>query len=245
VAQYAWSNVLVAFDFDGTLAPIVARPGAAKMRLQTRARLLGVAKRYPCVVISGRSQGDVQRRVAGLPLAAVVGNHGMEPTLDVKTYAGRVAGWIPILERRIAGLDGLVLEDKVYSVAIHYRKSRAKRAALEALRAAVADIGDGVRWIGGKQVVNLVPQDAPDKSAALQRLRADVGVDTAIYLGDDLTDETVFAQREHGRLLAVRVGRSGSSSAPYYLRSQLEIDRFLDLMITLRTTRQSHRHEGP
>lgn len=57
--RYASSNLLVAFDYDGTLAPIVSAPDRAHMRPQTRRLLKGVARRYPCVVISGRSRDDL------------------------------------------------------------------------------------------------------------------------------------------------------------------------------------------
>ena len=60
-------RVLLAFDFDGTLAPIVADPPAARLRPRTRRLLAEVARKYPCVVISGRSRADVARRLTGIP----------------------------------------------------------------------------------------------------------------------------------------------------------------------------------
>jgi trehalose 6-phosphate phosphatase len=53
LAGFALSNVLVAFDYDGTPAPIAARPEEAQMRPDTRALLTSVARAYPTVVISG------------------------------------------------------------------------------------------------------------------------------------------------------------------------------------------------
>jgi trehalose 6-phosphate phosphatase len=74
---FALSNLLVAFDYDGTLAPIAPTPEAASMRADTR-RLLGrVASRYPCVVISGRALDDLTRRLDGIPLWYVFGNQGL------------------------------------------------------------------------------------------------------------------------------------------------------------------------
>ena len=70
-----------------------------------------------------------------------------------------------------------------------------------------------VRLVGGKHVVNLLPAGAPHKGLALERARARLGCDTAIYVGDDETDEDVFALDQPGRLLAIRVGRKPSSSA--------------------------------
>src|SRR4051794_20939294 len=73
IAQLAWSNVLLAFDFDGTLSPIVTIPEQARMRARTR-RLFGlVSQRYPCVVISGRAAADVAARLGDANVRAVVG----------------------------------------------------------------------------------------------------------------------------------------------------------------------------
>jgi trehalose 6-phosphate phosphatase len=91
-----------------------------------------------------------------------------------------------------------------------------------------------VRLVGGKHVLNVLPADAPHKGLALERERARLGCDTAIYLGDDETDEDVFALRQPGRLLAVRVGRRTSSAAAYYVRTQRDVDRVLRILLRCR-----------
>jgi trehalose 6-phosphate phosphatase len=65
--DFAQERVLLAFDFDGTLAPIVRDPEAAAMRPRTAAMLAKVAKLYPCAVISGRSRADVMAKVDAIP----------------------------------------------------------------------------------------------------------------------------------------------------------------------------------
>jgi hypothetical protein len=67
--RLARGRVLLAFDFDGTLAPIVADPARAHLRPRTRRLLADVARKYPCVVISGRRRADVVGRLAGIPFA--------------------------------------------------------------------------------------------------------------------------------------------------------------------------------
>src|SRR4051794_678502 len=79
LAAFTSSNVLLAFDYDGTLAPIVADPARARMRQATRRILSRLALCYPTVVISGRAHGDLRRRLGRLPLWHVIGNHGLEP----------------------------------------------------------------------------------------------------------------------------------------------------------------------
>jgi trehalose 6-phosphate phosphatase len=238
--QYAWSNVLLAFDYDGTLAPIVADPARAAMRAATRTLLTELAERYPCVVISGRAQRDARRWLQGIPLRQVVGNHGVEPWQATRPMMAEVERWLPVLERRLSGYRGVWIEDKTYSLAVHYRRSREKKKALAAILRAAAALGPA-RLVGGKQVVNVLPQEAPHKGLALLRERRRLSCDTALYLGDDVTDEDVFGLDEPGRLLAIRVGARPASAAAYFLRSQLAVDDLLRLLIDLRPTAQLAR----
>jgi trehalose 6-phosphate phosphatase len=243
LARFAWSRMLLAFDFDGTLAPIVAQPERARMRAGTRARLMALAQRYPCAVISGRSLADVKARIAGVPVIAAIGNHGLEPSRQMREHAELVGTWLPHLHRRLGSEPGVEIENKRYSLAVHYRRSRRKRAVRAQIDAAIAELGAGVRAIEGKQVVNVVPLGAPHKGMALEALRDNAGLDTAVYVGDDITDEDVFTLDQPGRLLAIRIGRSSQTGAAYYLRQQAEIDALLDLLIGLRADLRSHRVE--
>src|SRR5512135_1541385 len=212
--QFAWSHVLLAFDFDGTLAPIVREPANAWMRSRTTRLLTSVARAYPSVVISGRSRADVARRLRGVGLLEVVGNHGAESSTDAAaTPANRhfedvVRRWTRVLRAKLDALQGVVVEDKRYSIAIHYRKSRQRTHARISAERAVAGLGRRVRLLGGKLAINIMPEGAPHKGMALQRLRSKHGADTAIYVGDDATDEDVFSLDEPGRLLSIRVGRT-------------------------------------
>lgn len=229
--QFACSRVLLAFDYDGTLAPIVPDPGRAAMRPTTRALLQAVAAMYPCVVISGRARPDALSMIRGVGAIEVIGNHGIEPWQSSRRGLLQVRRWWPALARHLAGFAGVRVEDKVYSVAIHYRQSREKKRARAAIHQAASALGN-VRVIKGKQVVNVLPDDAPHKGIALEKARARFGCDTAIYVGDDETDEDVFALDQPGRLLGIRVGLRQRSMAPYYLRHQSEIDRLLRVLLT-------------
>lgn len=234
IAQYAWSRVLMAFDFDGTLAPIVAERDDAQMRARTRALLAKVCHLYPCAVLSGRSRDDVERRLDGLPVRHIIGNHGLEPGEHIELFEREVTEIKPQLEAALRGCAGVDIEDKRFSLAIHYRRSRRKREARRVIHDAVAKLTRPMRVVPGKLVVNVVPEHAPHKGDALVRLRAHSGADTAIYIGDDVTDEDVFALDQPGRLLSIRVGRSRGSAAAYYLRDQREIDPFLARLAKLR-----------
>jgi trehalose 6-phosphate phosphatase len=168
----------------------------------------------------------------------VIGNHGAE---DARSAAGPSPAhrWRAELERVLGEHAGVFVEDKRVSLSIHYRQSRQKKRARAAILAAVARIGEreAVRVMGGKQVVNLLPEGAPHKGIALEGARARLGCDTALYVGDDETDEDVFALDQPGRLLGVRVGERAASHADYYLRGQREIDALLRTLIRMRTER--------
>ena len=126
--MFAWSNVLLAFDYDGTLAPLVSAPSRATMRESTRRLLRRASRLYPCVVISGRARGDALGRLRGIEICRVVGNHGAEPSPGAKAMRRRVQQWLPVLKARLAQRQGVIVEDKGFSVAVHYRQARRRNA---------------------------------------------------------------------------------------------------------------------
>jgi trehalose 6-phosphate phosphatase len=234
LAQFAWANTLVAFDFDGTLAPIVAARDEARMRPRTRDLFAKVCRLYPCAVISGRARADVAERLTGKRVRYVVGNHGVEPGKNMPMFERQIARILPELQAALPDTLGIDVENKRFSLAIHYRRSRRKRDARKAIYEAIAGVALPLRATAGKLVVNVVPARAPHKGDALLQLRDKAAADTAIYIGDDVTDEDVFQLDQPGRLLSIRVGRARSSAAPYYLRSQAEVDTLLARLIRLR-----------
>lgn len=234
LAEMAWSRVLLAFDFDGTLAPIVVDRGAAGMRPRTSMLFAKVCAVYPCAVISGRSRRDVSSRLGGASAAYIVGNHGLEPSSELDASRRFTAWAFPLLERSLQSVAGVDIENKTYSLAVHFRRARRKVAARRAIETAVSQLPLRVRSIAGKQVVNVLPAAAPNKGDALLKLRQLARADTALYVGDDLTDEDVFRLDEPGRLLTVRIGASRSSAAAYFLRRQRDIDKMLAELWNLR-----------
>jgi trehalose 6-phosphate phosphatase len=231
--RYASSNLLVAFDYDGTLAPIVAAPDRAHMRPLTRRLLKRVAQRYPCVVISGRSRDDLMHRLRNIPIVHVSGNHGLEPWAEDPRYIRQAQRWVQQLSPRLAPYRGIVIENKTYSISIHYRGARDKQKALRAIERATRDLR-GARQLGGKLVVNLLPKDAPTKGTALIRACRLLACDSALYVGDDETDEDVFKALGRRRLLSIRVGSAEDSRAAYCIKHQTEIDGLLRQLLMLR-----------
>lgn len=227
---FAQPGTLVALDYDGTLAPITDDPFRAHMRAATRQLLVRLARHRPSVILTGRSRRDALRLMDGVGGIGVIGNHGMESAhASSVTALDLVALWKAVLVARIADVEGLSLEDKGYSLSLHYR------AAPDPLRAAAFahSVAAGLpqaRLMGGKCVLNIVPAAAPDKgSALLQELRR-TGSARAVFVGDDVTDEDVFRLDLPQQILSIRVGRSNRSLARYFLHDRDEVDLLLSVL---------------
>lgn len=166
LAGFASSNVLLAFDYDGTLAPIVQTPAHARMRPETRRLLTAVARRYPCVVISGRPLDDVTQKLDRIPVWYVFGDFGHEPASEGQKPSAQVRDWARQLTERLPSHRGVVIEEKKYSVTIHYRRVRDKRRALEAIDQAIGELTDA-RRLGSPQAVTVMPRGGPGQGRSV------------------------------------------------------------------------------
>jgi trehalose 6-phosphate phosphatase len=226
-------EALLAFDYDGTLAPIVPNPDQARMREPTRELLWELAQLSRVIVISGRAQLDALRRLRGVGVLEVVGNHGIEPRHSSDRHRAAVRRWRAVLDPRMEKLEGVAVEDKTFSLAIHYRHARERERALEVIALAVSELEDA-RVFGGKEVVNILPKGAPDKGVALDRERVRLHCGVALYVGDDETDEDVFKINMPDRLLGIRVGFKGDSAARFFVPDQEAVDDLLRLLLDQR-----------
>ena len=232
LTAFARSSALAAFDFDGTLAPIVADPAQAYMRSETQALLKRLSGVYPCMVISGRSGADVRSRLCGTGVQCVVGNHGADLG-DAHELNSLVSEWKSVLAPGLAGLAGVWIEDKELSLAIHYRQSPRKTGARRKIFRLAAKLR-GAKLIPAILALNVIPKAAPDKGMALEAHRDKLNCDIALFVGDDVTDEDVFALQPPDRLLGIRIGAKRASAARFRLRKQSEIDDLLRLLADLR-----------
>ncbi|MEO8310087.1 MAG: trehalose-phosphatase [Caldimonas sp.] len=236
---------LLAFDFDGTLAPIVARPDDARVPLAVARRLDLLAQRLPMAIISGRRVDDVRGRLSFAP-QFVIGNHGAEDP-----QAGRCGSpeqLDPVRARLLAQVGeldaaGVSVEDKGYSLALHYRLARDRVRARAIVEALVAGLGDEAIAFGGKMVMNIVAAGAHDKADAVAGLVLRCGVEAAVFLGDDVNDEPVFARAEPG-WLTVKVGRDDPASRASFCIDATEIVRLLDEMLDILARADAARAGG-
>lgn len=248
LVRFVRARVLLAFDFDGTLAPLVADANDAAMRPRTAKLFNAVAHRYPCVIVTGRRALDIRGRLANAPVAAVVGNHGADSAVnraEVRRIVGTALRAIaPVVSRE----PGSWIENKTYSLSVHFRPGPTTDAHLAALRHAVARIPE-VGLVPGKNVLNVVAADAPDKGGAVEQLLRSLRCDRVLFVGDDETDEHVFRRLSASKLIGIRIGPAPHSRAAYQLGRQTDIDKLLSLLLALRDDEQtpaakSHEHLG-
>ena len=237
LAGFACSNVLLAFDYDGTLAPIAARPEDAHMRPATRELLAEVARTYPTVVISGRALADVTAMVSTVPLWYVYGNHGLEPAGPGSQAPEEASVWAAQLAPRLPASLGIRIEDKGHTLTLHFRGAPDRDGAIAAIEDAIEALPD-VSVLRGKDAINLLPRGGGNKGVALTQARTTFDCQQAIYVGDEETDEAAFAAGGD-RTLAIRVEPSGHSCARYHLGAQMDIDRLLQALLDLRRDRVS------
>jgi trehalose-phosphatase len=231
--------LLVATDYDGTLAPIVTDPATAQPLRESVVALRQLASlaNTHVAVISGRALRDLARMVGDPEDVHLVGSHGSEFDPD---FVGSLTEEARALHERVheelagiaARVPGARLEAKPASVAFHYREAP-EELADDALRAVQQGPGalEGVFTRHGKKVVELAVLST-HKGTALAQLRQRVGATAVLFIGDDATDEDAFAALS-GPDLAVKVG-DGPSRAMQRIPDPAAVARLLAQLAELR-----------
>jgi trehalose 6-phosphate phosphatase len=232
---FAARSPLCLFDFDGTLAPLTSDPTQVMLPPTVQTRLQALQGRTEVGIVTGRSLQDIQRRLAFRP-DYLVGNHGLEGvpgSLDLDAALVSVCTvWKRSLEARVTAIDDAIwLEDKGYSLSLHYRQVRDPVRAAAQLSSLLVELDPAPRVICGKFIFNLLPGDSGDKGLAVQSLMRYAGNDTAIYVGDDATDEDVFRLRALG-ILSARVGSTAHSAADWFIDDHHAMEPLLDLLLS-------------
>lgn len=252
-ARLDGSPLAVMLDVDGTLAPIAPRPQDATVPVETRRTLAALAalESVRVALVSGRAAADA-RRMVSVSNVWVIGNHGFEVVspdgeemVDAELEPWRVA--VAQAARRLAPLvapvPGVILENKVWTLSVHYRL--ADRAVVPRLREAVEQIatGMGLRATDGKLVIEVRPPVRVDKGTAVLRLGADLGgldpSGSLVFIGDDRTDEDAFRALRMRSLEAVTVrvtqdAPDATTSAEFAVRDPAEVQMFLQWLLARR-----------
>lgn len=240
LTEFAKGESVAVFDFDGTLAPIVPNRDLARMRRRTRALLARLCALYPCGVVSGRGLTDVMQHLEGVPVPIVFGSHGLEPGSNLPLYEELMTHVRAELSSRLTHHGGVEIEDKRYSLAIHYRRARNRATAHQHIIDSLTELNAPIRLVEGICVVNIVPKDAPNKADAVRAIQRHFNATQVLYVGDDVTDEDVFRYTTKPSWLGVRVESSTTTAADYFLCRQREIDWLLARLIRLRQAKRKN-----
>jgi trehalose 6-phosphate phosphatase len=217
-------RALIGTDFDGTLAPIVAEPSAARAHpgavpVMTRlARAVGTL-----AVITGRPAPEAVTYggLDAVPGLIVLGDYGRqrwqdgvlaEPDPPPALQAARQE--LPKVLGRAGIPDGIWVEDKVHALAVHVRRSADPELALRMLRGPLDDLAAGLGLAAdqGRMVIELRPPGM-DKGTALTGLARERAADSVVFCGDDLGDLPAFAAVRALRAEGIRGCAVASASA--------------------------------
>jgi trehalose-phosphatase len=240
----AAKRLLVALDFDGTLAPLVPNPADSRMVPEARQPLerLAALPRTVLALVSGRPVADLAHLADPPSGTLLVGSHGaeygvfrdgalrMEPIQLSAARQARLTELAASLETLAAQGKGAWVELKPVAAVFHTRPM-ADRALAENLEKQAAQIGKqlGGQVLAGKMGVEVAVVPA-GKAGALARLKDRCRCDRMVFAGDDFTDELALRTIKPPDL-GIKVGR-GSTAATLRLANPAAVAAFLDELAT-------------
>jgi trehalose 6-phosphate synthase/phosphatase len=234
----ATPHLLVCCDYDGTLAPIVDDPSLAQPLADAVVALreLSLLPSTTVAVISGRALSDVAE-LSQLPSEIhLVGSHGAEMDVEFTPNSQQRR----LLDQCIAAstelssdIDGAHIEIKPGSVAVHVRRC-SPADGKDLIERIVMGPGQfpGIVVQHGKKVIELSVLQA-QKSDAVAALQHRVGASMTLFIGDDVTDESVFTTLS-SQDVGVKVG-DGSTAAPWRVNAPQDV---VDLLFELSKQRE-------
>lgn len=232
-------------DCDGTLAPIADTPAKAVIPPETKILLDLLSRKDNCriAIISGRALADIKKKV-GLRNIIYSGNHGFQiegPKIKHEmaisaSYKEALRRIKARLKEKLSGIKGVFVEDKLLSLALHFRLADKKRVPFikTVFHKSITfySARDKIRVGSGKKILEVRPPARWDKGRVVLWLLARQKIISRkknilpVYLGDDTTDEDAF-RALRGKGLTVFVGKPAGSGAAYYLKNPKEVTKFL------------------
>jgi trehalose 6-phosphate synthase/phosphatase len=238
------TNLLIIMDYDGTIMPFASTPDAAQPDEELLALLAELSARpgYDVHVVTGRSRQSMERWLGHLPIG-LHAEHGLwsrprvnEPWILLRPVLSRLKDKVrPIFEHFTATTRGSFIEEKTASIAWHYRLSTADFSGesdfgdqqAKELRLLLAELlsNEPMQVLSGSKVVEVRPMGVNKGVVAPLLLAQAGGAARVIAIGDDRTDEDLFAALPVSAT-CIRVG-DGQTMAPYRLSDVGEVRAFL------------------
>ena len=241
-------RVVLALDFDGTLAPIVERPELAAIPVETSLLLRDLASipKLVLAILSGRSIADLKSRV-GLD-CIFVGNHGLEISGGgIHFVHDRARGLQQAVELACAdlaavheGIPGVEIENKGFTATLHYRRAPDDLAGwIEATTRTI--LRPYRRWLEirpARKAWEIRPRLNWNKGSALSMIVDHVGRGSlVICAGDDECDESMF--RISPECISIQVGGRLHTSGRYSVDGPAELAAFLQHLLPAVKLRQA------
>jgi trehalose 6-phosphate phosphatase len=188
-------------------------------------------------IVSGRALDLIRARV-GLPGLIYAGNHGLEiegrGLSFLEPAAAAARDQLQTLTRRLEfvlrPVPGVLVEYKVLTTSVHYRKVAGKDLARveQMVREAIAPAAGVFRLDAGKMLWEILPRTDWNKGAAVRWILDHIGAEDplSIYFGDDRTDEDAFHALPEG--LTFKVGCEGATDAKYRVPGPAAVEEFLE-----------------
>ncbi|HLF79033.1 MAG TPA: trehalose-phosphatase [Dehalococcoidia bacterium] len=193
-------------DIDGTISAIVARPQDARVEGPARDALRRLSKHLALVGIVTAREESVARSMVGVESLTYVGNYALESGNSATTPDGRMEQLKVAVRPLLTQMPCVTLEEKGISFSLHYRNC-SEDGVRERLLDQLENLAGtaGARLVEGKQVIEVVPANLPDKGQALARLLDANGIEGVVFVGDDLSDTAAFREVKRRSGLAVAV----------------------------------------
>jgi trehalose 6-phosphate phosphatase len=219
-------RLLIALDFDGTLAPLVDEPMTARAlpAAKSATERLSLLPDTVVAFVSGRSLADLRTIAEHGDDSRIwlTGSHGAErwrpagvPAAETAEDDGQgadAAALVAAADEAVEGLAGAWIEPKAFGFGVHTRLASAEDAVEAASRvdALMAERAQGWRRRAGRDVVEFAWRHE-GKDTAVAELREETGATAVLFAGDDVTDEDALRSLLPGDL-GVRVGEGETAA---------------------------------
>jgi trehalose 6-phosphate phosphatase len=238
-------RLLLALDFDGTLAPFVDVPRGARALPEAKAALdrLEHLRDTWVAYVSGRPLSSLEVVTEADADALLIGSHGVEirfgrdgVSLDLTEDERRTLKRLgEALQALVDSIPDTKLETKPVGFGVHYRLVAAERGPEVVARAreAAAAVSDALTIRDGKDIIEFSVRGA-NKGDGVERLREYTKATAVLFAGDDVTDEDGFAVlRPDQGDVGIKVG-AGDTAAQYRVADERAIATLLTLLAQAR-----------
>jgi trehalose 6-phosphate phosphatase len=237
-------GVVLFLDYDGTLVPIKRTPSEAVLSrtVQRILRQLSKSPNIRLVIITGREMADI-RSMVRLRTIDYAANHGLHMMVSRREWKHPEAvksrkGFHLLslaLKNNLKDIRGVFIEDKRYTLSIHFRNIEKKD--IHSMKLIINDVlgscGHRYRISRGKKVIEIRPKTLWGKGRSISKILNEYPNTRRwlrIFIGDDITDEDGFKALGPGGI-SIRVGRSRNTEARFYVNNTHEVIRLLKALL--------------